>query len=506
MREILIKPYQYRFTVIIPLEFHRGQIENCLRGWVSRQTFDRNKYEILAAGCTTSLGTDAVSQIKNLLRSHDRLLLSEQPHDMALFTSASPQARGEILVFTESHCLPDPNLLSIANEKLDTHPEWAGFSGSAARLTHNVLSVAEADMYQDDIEYGLTSHPWRKILDQIFVVRNENYINAGGFIGDLGHFAEWHLAARMHEKKYQIEYVPEVQVTHYYTGDDRELIEFTRDFTRGEMKYKAEFIDDPCQAYFPESNEWSIRFKWLPRLANKALVLARHAHARACPSFFFSSIEFFMHMYLLLTWHLRAFTGIRPRLFLAILRFRIALTTLQIGNFFNFRKNILRTLLLRLIEKCIRLERIKFVQEWLGTPQDENLPLQKTDFEWQPDVVSENIHVLGFHPMEEWKESKFRWSEPVAMVEFSLQPGKYRFTMNWLPIRLIKNLVVYLDENPLPISRTESQAAGIFDISSSQPARFSWTCESFIHYKFDRRMLGVPLKSIIWTRIDHDEA
>jgi hypothetical protein len=77
--------------------------------------------------------------------------------------------------------------------------------------------------------------------------------------------------------------------------------------------------------------------------------------------------------------------------------------------------------------------------------------------------------------------------------------------MNWLPIRLIKNLVVYLDENPLPISRTESQAAGIFDISSSQPVRFSWTCEAFTHYKFDRRMLGVPLNSIIWTRIDHEE-
>ena len=35
-----------RFSVIIPLEFHRGQVEECLQRWVHQQTYPREQYEI----------------------------------------------------------------------------------------------------------------------------------------------------------------------------------------------------------------------------------------------------------------------------------------------------------------------------------------------------------------------------------------------------------------------------------------------------------------------------
>src|SRR6185369_10159268 len=103
---------------------------------------------------------------------------------------------------------------------------------------------------------------WRKILDQCFVVRAERYHAAGGFRPELGHFAEWHLAAHMHQKGYQIGYAPEVRVFHYYTGDSNELIEFSADFAHGEMTFHSEFGNDPCRSYFQEPTEWLNRRGW----------------------------------------------------------------------------------------------------------------------------------------------------------------------------------------------------------------------------------------------------
>ncbi len=37
------------FSVLIPLEFHRGLAERCIRGWSQNQTFAREECEILVA-------------------------------------------------------------------------------------------------------------------------------------------------------------------------------------------------------------------------------------------------------------------------------------------------------------------------------------------------------------------------------------------------------------------------------------------------------------------------
>ena len=48
-------------------------------------------------------------------------------------------------------------------------------------ITNNLLSKVEAEWYGRDIEFGMTEHPWRKVLDQCFVVRRSAYFQAGGF-------------------------------------------------------------------------------------------------------------------------------------------------------------------------------------------------------------------------------------------------------------------------------------------------------------------------------------
>lgn len=485
---------RFRFSIIIPLEFHRGQVEECLERWVSGQTFPRDRYEIVAAGCRSSLGEEALSTLKAILGAHDRLLFFDEPHDMALCAHAAHQANGEILFFTESHCLPEPDILSVAEDALVRHPEWAGFSCQSLPITHNPLSVVEADMYGVDIRYGMEEHPWRKILDQAFVVREESYHSADGFDPKFGHFAEWHLAARMHQQGFQIGYVPEAKFHHYYVGDIHELIEFSRDFVYGEMVYHSNFAYDLLVGYFQEPDEWQMRFNWLSDLVHKISRLARQARSK--PGWSFSKLgETIAHFNLLFQLKLRSEYGIAPFIKWAQFRFWVVNWGLRLSLLFRAKKRLVRFFFLRLISTTIKLERLHFVQGWLADKTIENVLASVST------VTSATLKpnrpypfCLGIHATEEWKEQQFQWSEPLGAIYLSLLPGKYSFELEWLPIKNINNLKVYLDEKTLDSTTQGCKSHGYFEVGSTNPVCFSWTCAPSTFPK--GRVLGLPLTSI----------
>jgi len=495
-----------RFTVIIPLESHRGQAQACLRRWAREQTYPRDRYEILAAGCRDSLDQPARSLIQNELQPNGRLVLFDEAHDMALNAHAATEARGQVIIFTESHCLPEPNVLTIADQVLQAHPEWAGFSGSTTRILSNRLSVAEADMYEADIRYGMEQHPWLKLLDQCFVVRADYYRDAGGFRPELGHFAEWQLAANLHGRGHQLGYVPEVRVWHYYAGDLNELIEFTADFARGEMTFHSKFSDDQCASLFEPPTEWLNRHQWSPRLARRARALAWQARSTLLLGpVRFNAIIAACRVFV--EWNLRAYLGPGPEVLWASLRFRAALLALRLGLLLRMRRQPLLAAFLRMIDATVRLERIRFVARWLkstgasGAAPAESAPA--TSVTWRPDLEAA-FRSLGIHALEDSNGQQFRWSEPVGMLEVSLLPGRYNFHLEWLPLKPVGNVSVYLNEKPLSVTRTASAGSGILDAASPAPMRFAWTCEAWMP-PADPRLLGLPLTAIsinplVWGR------
>ena len=158
--------------------------------------------------CPPGYPAAELDEIRRLLRPQDRLLRFDHHHDMGLCAAAAEAARGEVLFFTESHCLPEPETLARADTAAAVNPEWAGFSCQSVPITHNLLSRVEAEWYGRDIQFGALEHPWRKVLDQCFVVRSSAYFQAGGFDAAFGHFAEWLLAARFHAQGLTIGYTP----------------------------------------------------------------------------------------------------------------------------------------------------------------------------------------------------------------------------------------------------------------------------------------------------------
>jgi hypothetical protein len=87
------------FSIIVPLEFHRGQWERCWKGW-NDQTIARSMYE-------TILVVPPGFQQQALLNefSADRVEFSEHSHDIALCHAGAAKAQGKYLIFTGSALL-----------------------------------------------------------------------------------------------------------------------------------------------------------------------------------------------------------------------------------------------------------------------------------------------------------------------------------------------------------------------------------------------------------------
>ena len=187
------------------------------------------------------------------------MLQFDRHHDMDLCAKAAEAASGEMLFFTESHCLPESGTLASADAVAHENTEWAGFSGRSIPITGNLLSEIEAEWYGPEIEFGMNEHPWRKVLDQCFVVRRSAYFQAGGFDPAFGHFAEWLIAARFYALGLKIGYAPTVRIHHVYIGDFGVWQRFTADFVRGQMAYLAVEPNDPLTTMFDEVPEWSRR-------------------------------------------------------------------------------------------------------------------------------------------------------------------------------------------------------------------------------------------------------
>src|SRR5271165_6309409 len=228
------------FSIIIPLEFHRGQWERCWQGWQS-QTLPRSAFEIILVVPPDFPQRDKLQDFASV----GRLEYSQHSHDIGLCADGARSARGTYLFFTESHCWPEPDVLEICQRAIREHPEWAGLSCKSIRVCPNRLSEAEADMYEGDTEFGMTIHPWRKILDVCFVTSRDVYRQCGELEPEFGHFAEWVLAERYAARGLEIGYVPEAIVHHYYIGALDELRAFTLDFVSGEIRYFSRVADAP---------------------------------------------------------------------------------------------------------------------------------------------------------------------------------------------------------------------------------------------------------------------
>lgn len=468
------------FSVIIPLEFHRGQWEQSWLGWTS-QTADKSLYEIILV---VPPDFTAHAELKSLTGDVARLEFTDSVHDIGLSAVGATRARGRYLFFTESHCWPEPDVIALCIRAIDEHPEWAGFSCRSVPICHNRLSEAEAAMYQADIEFGMKQHPWRKVLDQCFVTRRDVYEECGGLREELGHFAEWVLAAGYHARGYAIGYLEEACFHHYYVGRIGELKTFTLDFVQGEIRYLSEVRRDPGWELIEIPREWSDPDHSDRRLACHALnALMRYS---LCGRGWKRPDE-----NLRAAWRFAApalFGNLPARVAarLAVAHARSMLTArVVVGS-----NDAIARWMTRYIASLIRLQRIECIDRIRGPARPVPKPLGKQ-------VIAQ----LGFHAVETFAEHTFRWSEPQAAVRIKGAPGRNTICIQSPALRAPLDKIgarFYLDGarvDPDAIVIGSDSYTLSLDLPQSGIATLAWACP-VLRGVGDARRLGLSVVAI----------
>jgi hypothetical protein len=497
-----------RFSVIIPLEFHRGQGEECLRGWTQWQDFRRAGFEIVLA-IPPSLPKSEVASMRAMLGPHDQAIDLPHEHDIALCAAAAKQARGEFLFFTESHCHPEPDVLTQAELAFQEHPEWAGFSCESVPITHNLLSQVEAALYGRDIRAAM-QHPWRKVLDQCFVVRRDAYLATGGFDPETGHFGEWLLSARFQQRGMKLGYWPRARVRHFYIGELPEWREFTEDFAEGEMRFMTKATSDPAADLFDEAPVWSARFALDRRRARcMAKMLFRDLRARMSsqPS---SDDPLQAEQQGSTAWHWRSWFIWLSRAVLGGSSQSLACHARVWWSYAKLHWCLWRidaassgAALGRLCTALARLSGNRFLRQWRARSEEASasasLPVENGT--WIPKKFSELVQV-GFHPHETFQGQPLRWSEPAGMVELPLPEGRYDIKLACMDRGSALDIRFYVNEKPVPAQKVTVRKTSItvkVRTRGPGPVRLGWVCNPHTSQD-DPRALGVAVRRVTWTR------
>jgi Glycosyl transferase family 2 len=474
------------FSIIIPLEFHRGQWERCWQGW-NTQTVERSAYEVILA-----VPPDFRKHILLNEISADHLEFSSSSHDIDLCAAGAAKARGKYLIFTEAHCWPKPDVLEHCLEAINANPDWAGFSCLSVPIIHNRLSQAEAHMYMADIEHAMHVHPWRKILDQCFVTKREAYEDCGGFKSGLGHFAEWLLAASYFQRGYKLGYFPRARFHHYYSGSLSELKTFTLDFVTGEAGYFNGEHDEVGSHLFEIPPEWIYEGNFDRDMARAVLHIAVQSLiplGRPFRDVARSAIQ-------VGRWLPPAIFGgwvVRVSASTAAIYARIALLlAVAIGS-----RNWLNCRFRKYIAALIHVQRLAIIEMQRRTGRD---TIQPGHVGFGLDAPT--LNVTGFYPLEQFQGSQFRWSETAAAVLVFAFAGLQKIRIDCIPVRDLLDVRddfrFFIDGVRIPSSQLSIETDRItieFDKTRPQIVTLGWTCRPFVAVA-DPRQLGLAIKRI----------
>lgn len=488
-----------RFSVIIPLEFHRGQGHDCILGWTQGQDYPREQFEIVLA-IPPGFPREEATILRSMLAPHDQAIDLPHEHDIALCEAAAKQAHGEVFFFTESHCLPEKDVLTQAEVALRTHPEWAGFSCQSVPITHNLLSRIEADFYERDIRAAM-GHPWRNILDQCFVTTREAYLMSGGFDGSLGHFAEWVLSARYRQHGLKLGYWPAARIRHYYIGEIAEWWEFTEDFTAGETLMLTRPVRDPVLDWFDENDEWAARHENARGRAwkmGRMVLRANRARSATTATTDVSPPPTTGNARDLCAWAARGLLGTWAPLLSAHWRVWWVHAWLAFALLREDRDSAERALpaLSKALASRRRRQLLRKYRPKVPVPSDP-IPAQG---EWIPENNTPAV-CAGFHATETWRDAPLRWSNPAAMVELRLQRGKHEVTLEWMPRATPLHIQFFINERPLKpeaVRVGKHKARLRFRVNREGAVRLGWVCNPH-HSPADPRRVGVALRRMSWT-------
>ena len=275
-----------RTSVLIPLQDERETGSECLRAWTG-QDADPSSFELLVV----ALGEDPEleREVRPLLRPSDRWLELPGGDEYEAFNHAAVQARGEFVLVTEAHCVPEPDCMSAMLAELD-RTGAPGVRGESVPVPVGSMGELEAEEFADALNIEREPGHWRKILIHDTAIRRDLFTAHGGLPSAYGDFAPWVLAINLHSNGQRLIFSDRTRVRHTYDGDLEHVGEHVRSFGQGEMTYRSELSaangdgKSIADAYLVHAEEWEQRLDHSragARLALRAAAGLRHRGAVA---------------------------------------------------------------------------------------------------------------------------------------------------------------------------------------------------------------------------------
>jgi len=208
-------------SIIIPTYRDWDRLRICLQR-LSRQTYPADRIEVLVIDNEVGAASPDVTKF----RMGNLTLLSEpQPGSYAARNRGIATARGEVLAFTDSDCIPDPTWIERGVNELIEHPEPARIGGGIDLVFDNELTLSTAEIYEKYCAFPQARYiarrgacvtanmfAWKWVFDRVGYF--DTRMLSGGDM-------EW--GRRAEASGYRILYAPSVKVTHPARGSYGDL-------------------------------------------------------------------------------------------------------------------------------------------------------------------------------------------------------------------------------------------------------------------------------------------
>jgi hypothetical protein len=417
-----------RLSVVLPLGDHRGLAVASVRAWVG-QTLPAASYEVVAVDDQRE--RRHTPRVRETLRANDQFVVKARASEIELYQAGADAARGEILLFTESHAVPTPETGSALLRYLDRTGAPAATLRSA-HIPRGALARLEARLGEATRSERPKARWWAGVSLRGFALRRSLFQELGGFRTELGRFAETALSIEIDRRGLRAEEVKDAVVHHGDCAGPGELEPALLGLGRGRRAYLESGPSLLAEPYVGGSDSRSRALIDSP-LARE--LCAALAHSIVTPRG--GGRAWGADLAALLRWAPIALAGGAGETLGLRLRARLGFwwCTVPWGDgerhLARFRRAWSR------VEACGEIEHL--ARRALPPPASPGDPLRFVPAE------ADEADLVGFHYPEKDEGGSFRWTEPAALWRLALSPGRYRARLWFSPPPSDPGLRLYLN-------------------------------------------------------------
>lgn len=256
-------------SVIIPVYNDARRLKICLAA-LEQQTYPSHRYEVIVV----DNGSDPEEDVTDLVRSFDHVILSQEltPGSYAARNKGLTLAKGEIIAFTDSDCIPSSDWLEHGVQHLTDYPDCGLVAGRIDMFAQQPEQATAIEMY-DQVVVGF---PQEMLINTYKVAMTANVFTRRSVIEDIGNFradlrssgdGEW--TQRVYSAGYGHRYVASACVAHPARATLKELTTRVARYTGGKV-----------DRYITHETSWWKRNRRVARFIVEDLTINAFFHGR----------------------------------------------------------------------------------------------------------------------------------------------------------------------------------------------------------------------------------